>query len=96
MPKGFQKGVSGNPGGRSRIEKPWTEALKKELAKLRADETGILVGKLALLARRCVDAGLDGDTIAIKEIGNRLDGLPAQQQIITGDPDAPLVVKWDT
>ena len=31
----------------------------------------------------------DGDIQAIKEIGDRLDGKPAQ--VIAGDPDAPLM-----
>lgn len=41
--------------------------------------------KLRMLAEKLVEAGLEGDVTALKEIGDRLDGKPAQA--LTGDPD---------
>lgn len=86
----FKPGQSGNPGGRSRFEKPWSEALKREVAKFTKDDEGARITKINLLARKCVAAAIAGDSAAIKEIGNRLDGLPAQQQIVTGEDDGPV------
>ena len=36
--------------------------------------------KLRLLANKLVDKGLEGDTMAIREIADRLDGKPHQTQ----------------
>ena len=36
---------------------------------------------------------IGGDMAAIKEIGDRLDGRPAQQIQATGDDDGPLIVE---
>jgi hypothetical protein len=38
--------------------------------------------KIDMLARRLVESGLGGDTAAIKEAADRLDGKPNQTQII--------------
>ncbi len=35
----------------------------------------------------------EADIQAMKEVGDRIDGKPAQQTIISGDEDAPLVTK---
>lgn len=67
-------------------DKLWRDALM--LAVSGEDKQGRR--KLRLIAERTVEAALDGDMAAIKEIGDRLDGKPAQQ--ITGDPDNPLNV----
>ena len=44
--------------------------------------------KLRALAEKLRDRALEGDVTALKEIGDRLDGKPAQT--IAGDPENPL------
>lgn len=80
----FEPGKSGNPGGRP-VTKPWADAIKRALAR-RADDDG---RSLNGLADRLLDKALEGDMSALKELGDRLDGKPAQT--IAGDADAPLV-----
>ena len=61
--------------------KPWGDALKRALARREADG-----GKgLNAIAEVLTEKALEGDLAAIKEIGDRLDGKPAQ--VIGGDPE---------
>lgn len=83
----FEKGRSGNPGGRSRDEKPWTEALKLAL---NGCEKGERVKKIRKVAEACVKQALGGDISAIKEIGDRMDGKAPQAQIHQGDSNHPI------
>jgi hypothetical protein len=69
----FQKGQSGNPTGRPK-EQAWRDALRIAVKEAMADGTP----KLRALADKTVALALDGDMHAIKEIGDRLDGKPAQ------------------
>lgn len=50
--------------------------------------------KLTLIANALVDKACAGDVSAIKEVGDRVDGKPAQA--IVGDPERPLeqVIRW--
>ena len=57
-------------------DKAWRDAIR--LAVMRAHEDPKKGKKLAALADALVDAGLDGDVPALKEIGDRLDGKVAQ------------------
>lgn len=63
--------------------KAWFDALRKECVQR---------GALADIAKVVVDKALEGEQWAIAEIGNRLDGKPAQSLTVSGDPDAPLEV----
>ena len=71
--------------------KPWGDALRRCLA--RREQEG---GKaLNAIAEVLTDKALEGDLAAIKELGDRLDGKPAQA--IVGDADAPplaMSVTW--
>lgn len=74
----------GNQLGKAgRRDKPWREAINRAV-KRRGE------GDLQALDR-CADAlvaaAIEGDLQAMKEIGDRLDGKPPQQQIINGDED---------
>lgn len=73
----FEKGKSGNPGGRV-ADKPWREAIN--LALKDKDPK-----RLRKIAETLVTLATGGDLAAIKEIGDRLDGKPAQQTIVTGE-----------
>ena len=84
MPGGAPKGNTNAAKG-----KQWSDAVRKVVIQSK---------KLDTLANKLVDMALDGDLQAIKELGNRLDGKPAQavqadvggtvtiEQVIYGDP----------
>ena len=84
MPGGAPKGNTNAAKG-----KQWSDAVRKVVIQSK---------KLDTLANKLVDMALDGDLQAIKELGNRLDGRPAQavqadvggtvtiKQVIFGDP----------
>jgi len=54
------------------------------------DEYGKAIKRLRLVARALVEAALQGDVSAIKEINDRVDGKVPQT--IAGDPDNPLTI----
>lgn len=82
----FEKGQSGNPGGRPK-DKPWRQALMLALK----DEDG---AKLRRIAEKVVGLAEDGDLAAVKEIADRLDGKAAQTTVIQGDDEGgPLRVQ---
>jgi hypothetical protein len=68
------------------------DALLLELHKeaQEVDEYGKAIKRLRLVARALVEAALQGDVSAIKEINDRVDGKVPQT--IAGDPDNPLVI----
>jgi hypothetical protein len=78
----YRPGQSGNPGGRVH-DKPWRDAIM--LAIKDGDPL-----RLRKLAEKVVAMAEGGDMSAITEIANRLDGKPAQQQIITGAEGGPV------
>jgi hypothetical protein len=80
----FKKGQSGNPGGRG-TDKPWREAIMRAV---RRKFEGHDDKALEKIADAVVLAAIGGDMQAAKEIGDRLDGKPAQA--IVGDPDNPI------
>ena len=79
----FQKGQSGNPGGRP-AERPWRDALmlalKERTGKAKTDPQ-----RLRKVAEAVVAAAIDGDMQAAREIGDRLDGKATQ--VMAGDAD---------
>ena len=74
-------GVKGRSGTNKGKDKPWTEALR--LVVFRDDEEG--KRRLLKIAEKCAMAAEGGDMQAIKEIGDRLDGKPAQESTVTID-----------
>jgi hypothetical protein len=81
------------PLGSQNKDKPFREALRIELAALGEDDLKSLRG----LARNLLRMAAAPDPVAlaaIKEIGDRLDGKPAQA-IIGGDEEDPEIkVSW--
>lgn len=67
-------------GNQNAKTKPWASALKRALAR----NGGSVDAGLNKIANQVVDAAIKGDQWAVNEIGNRVDGKPAQQQIIDG------------
>jgi len=76
-------GVKGRSGTNKGKDRPWTEALR--LVAFRDDEEG--KRRLLKIAERCVKAAEEGDMQAIREIGDRLDGKPAQAIDVAGTLD---------
>jgi hypothetical protein len=71
----FPKGVSPNPGGKPKT-KDWTEAIMIALTRKTGADRKEALAKLAL---KLVDAAYDkGDLVALKEIGDRVEGKPSQ------------------
>lgn len=78
--------AGGAPLGNKNASKnrPWAEAINRALL---ADDGK----KLRELAERLIERAKEGDVTALREIGDRVDGKPAQ--VLQGDPDNPLHVE---
>lgn len=62
----------------------WAETIRRAVVQSDPD-------RLRRIAEKLLDAAEAGDLQAMKEIGDRLDGKPAQAVTHSGDADAPLV-----
>lgn len=67
--------------------KPWAAALTRAL-----ERRSLVEQKAGLdqLADKLIDSCLEGNLGALQELGNRLDGKPAQALTVSGDEDNPL------
>lgn len=84
-----------NPRGQQR-DKPFRDALRMEAALAeRGEDTPAPKGSLRWIARQLLNRAGE-ETAAAKEIGDRLDGKPAQA--IVGDEEGPvkLEISWKT
>lgn len=81
------------PSSIRKTDKVWRDAILRALKRRDSKEDPQALEKLA---DALVLKGIGGDVPALREIGDRLDGKPAQ--VIQGDPDAPigLSVSWAT
>ena len=70
----FKKGQSGNERGRPKREWTWDGLLEEAMEE--QDETGESYKKIVVRKFRTLCA--KGDMIAIKELFNRMDGMPKQ------------------
>lgn len=84
--------MAGAPIGNQNAKnaKLFQQALKRALA--RKTSTNVDAG-LDKGAEKLVDAFFAGEQWAIKEVADRIDGKPAQQMTVAGDPDNPLTVQ---
>ena len=73
----FEKGDRANPKGRPKV-KPWADALR--IAASCEHGKDKKKTKLRAIAEKTVSMALNGDIAAIKEIGDRLEGKPAQSE----------------
>ena len=71
------KNLGGPPKGNQNAKngKVWTQAIKKALAYY--SKEGATAG-MELLARKLIEAAENGDAWALKELGDRMEGKPAQ------------------
>ena len=78
----------GAPKGNQNAKKnkDWESAIKRAIAR----QHGNLESGLDHLASKLIEAIENGEGWAIKEIGDRIDGKPAQSVI--GDPENPIHV----
>ncbi len=83
----FEKGKSGNPGGRPKT-KHWRDAIRRAVLDTEEPDPNSAVRNIDRLALALVEKALSGDVPAMKEIGDRLDGKPSQA--ITGEDGGPI------
>ncbi len=76
----FKKGQSGNPKGRPPRDWTWSGLLEEAMEE--QDETGESYKKI--IVRKVRTLGTKGDMVAIKEMFNRMDGMPNQPTEIEG------------
>ena len=70
-------------------DKSWRAALARAVNR-RVDGKGS-PKKLDMIADKCADEAMNGESWAVREVGDRLDGKPAQAIAIKGDPDSPVI-----
>ncbi len=70
-------------------DKSWRAALARAVNR-RVDGRGS-PKKLDMIADKCADEAMNGESWAVREVGDRLDGKPAQAIAIKGDPDSPVI-----
>jgi hypothetical protein len=81
------------PGNQyARKAKDWENALRRALDRY---EKGEIVSGMALakIAEKVVEKALEGDTKAIEEIANRLDGKPSQSTEVSGPDGGPILTQ---
>lgn len=66
-------------------DKIWADAVRRAVLRRMENAEG-KPQKIERLADKLVELGLEGETTALKEIGDRLDGRPKQATEVTG-PD---------
>lgn len=77
----------------ARRGREWRDALRKAYMQYENKEQGVRRGEaLYKIGLTVTDMALNGNMDAIKEIGNRADGKPAQVQEIDVSIDASLVL----
>lgn len=84
----FKKGEVTNPNGRP--PKEWTMTALYKQAGEESDETGEPRNKI--VARILWKKASEGDVVAIKELNNRIDGMPKQTTDITTGGDKLTIV----
>jgi hypothetical protein len=71
----FKKGESGNSAGRPKLTR-LTDSLRQQIACINPDTPEETIAEQ--IAKTLIKLALSGDVQAIKEIGNRTEGLPKQ------------------
>ena len=79
----WQPGQSGNPLGRAAEPKPFTDAIKRALAQTDG-------AKLRKIAETLINRAAEGESWAIQQLADRLEGKPKQQIEQSGPDGGPL------
>lgn len=87
--------MAGAPKGNKNAAKGhlWRAALERAVARTVNGREKTVEKGLDKIADMVVKSACEGNREAWQEIGNRLDGRPAQAVTIGGDADNPLVTK---
>ncbi len=70
-------------------EKSWRDAIVRAVN--RESKGKGSPKRLEVMAEKVAKLGMKGEGWAVKEIGDRMDGKPAQALQIKGDPDSPVI-----
>lgn len=81
----FIKGKSGNPGGRPKRDWTWASLYEEEVNKKLTGTDGSSIDAKEAVARRVIKMAIEGDIQAIKELTNRMDGMPPQDLTSGGE-----------
>ena len=84
--------VRKTPSAGGKPDKIIRDALILELKREDRDDDGKKTTNLNRLIAKLVANAIEGDTAAIKEIGDRVDGKPAQAIALGGDAENPLEI----
>ena len=87
----FKKGISGNPGGKSK-HKIYSDALRLEVNRIDPNDPNRR--KINALAEKLVSCALAGEGWAFKEIGDRLEGKPMQPVEHSGTDDRTSIEQF--
>jgi len=87
------------PGNKNAAKKrlPWSQALKRALTKLAAEEGEDKPNYrrgLDRVARQVVKQASDGNKEAWQEIANRVEGKPSQAVEVSGPEGGPIDMSW--
>jgi hypothetical protein len=81
-------------GGGPEPDKLMRDALALELHQEVKLKTGEKIKKLRLVVRALVDNAIDGDTTAVRECFDRMDGKVAQGVDTIGQVHGPITFTW--
>ena len=84
------------PGGGPKPDKLMRDALALELHQEVKLTTGEKIKKLRLVARALVDNAIDGDTSAVRECFDRMDGKVTQSANPTGQVRGNVTFTWES
>ena len=88
MSNGKKGGQEGNDNAIK--NKPWRDAINRALARY---GEGSMDGGLNKLADELIMKCADADLGFLKEMGDRIEGRPAQSLTVGSDPENPLLIQ---
>lgn len=82
----------GQPGNNNAERgKRWRDAIAKAIEERSRQRK---VDAIEQLAEKLLSQCDEGNIVALKELGDRLDGKAAQSVMLSGDEDNPIKTKW--
>lgn len=88
-----KRGADANPNGRPKREWTWAGLIEQAVEENLTTKDGVLTEKAKMfIAKKLVRMAIDGDILAIKEIANRMDGMPKQATELSTKDDKPLII----
>lgn len=81
-----------NPGSGKKVDKIWSDALRRAVNRYGKDGTGKKTKYLDIMANKTVKEGAGGNMAAVAEVGNRLDGKPVAAVEMSGGFDGVIEI----